>query len=168
MSKVEIWRDVKGYEGLYQVSSLGNIRSVECKNLRWHITFGHASVWLYKGRVRKKKFVHRLVAEAFLENPNKCNIVNHKDENGLNNHVENLEWCDAKYNTNYGTCIERRADRCKKNVQQFDLSGALIKNWHGIVEAAVVLRIDPSSITKAAKGKRKSAGGFIWRYKDDN
>lgn len=164
MNKAEIWKDVIGYEGLYQVSSFGNVRNAKGKALRFHVTEKHASVWLYKDGVKKKKFIHRLVADAFLENCNKFDVVNHKDENGLNNHIENLEWCDAKYNTNYGSCIKRRADKCKKNICQFDLSGILIKKWHGIVEASTTLRIDPSSITKVAKGKRKSAGGFVWRY----
>lgn len=163
----EIWRDVVGYEGIYQVSTYGNVRSIHGKMLSPHIIGDHAAVWLYKECKRSKRYVHRLVAEAFIENNCNGTVVNHKDENGLNNFVENLEWCSSKYNTNYGTCIERRAEKAKKDIQQCSLSGVLIKNWHGIIEAASELHIDPSSITKAARRKRKSAGGYIWRYLDD-
>lgn len=164
----EIWRDVVGYEGIYQVSTCGNVRSVNGKILNWYIISGHAVVWLYRDKRRSKKYVHRLVAESFIENDCNGNIVNHKDENGLNNCVENLEWCDSKYNTNYGTCIARRSEKCKKAIQQFSLTGVFIKTWQGIIEAASVLQIDPSSITKVAKRKRKSAGGYMWRYVNDS
>ena len=163
---------MNGWKGIFQVSNTGKVRRLYKrgpKELKSVVKRGgYKGVLLKANGIFKCELIHRLVATAFIPNPDNLPHVNHKDEDKTNNSIDNLEWCDAKYNNNYGTCIERRADRCKKNVQQFDLSGALIKNWHGIVEAAVVLQIDPSSITKAAKGKRKSAGGFIWRYKDDN
>lgn len=164
----EIWKDIYGYEGYYQVSTYGRVRTSVGKNLKPCVNRNHACVYLYRDGERQKKWVHRLVAEAFIHNVNLGTIVNHIDENGLNNRVENLEWCTPQYNTNYGTCIRRRSEKCKKNVKQISLDGKYIKLWNGIADAANRLGIDRSSITKAAKGKRKSAGGFLWRYEYDS
>ncbi len=113
----EIWKSIEGYEGLYEVSNLGNVRS-----LNWHLTgtirvlkprqngYGYLSVILYKNGKMKKFYVHRLVASAFLPNPQNLPQVNHKDENKTNNSIENLEWCSCKDNINFGTGIKRRAE----------------------------------------------------------
>ena len=119
----EIWKAVKGYEGLYEVSNFGNVRSldrfVKAKNDsltkkkgRILVPFyesqkGYYQVSLSKDGKNKKHRVHRLVALAFLENPFNCTDVNHKDEDKTNNNVDNLEWCTRKYNNNYGTKPER-------------------------------------------------------------
>ena len=118
MTEKEIWKDVAGYEGLYKVSNKGNVRSVARKDsigrkcggrTRKHFCRegGYPEISLYKDGLRKQKLIHRLVAEAFISNPNDFPEVNHKDENKKNNCVENLEWCTSEYNTNYGTLIER-------------------------------------------------------------
>ena len=108
----EIWKDIKGYEGLYQVSNLGRVKS-ERKNrlLKPRLQKnGYLRVNLYdKNSKRSTKSVHRLVAKAFISNPNNLEFVNHKDENKTNNVVSNLEWCTAKYNSNYGTKLERQS-----------------------------------------------------------
>lgn len=116
---MENWKDIKGYEGLYQVSDCGRIKSLarDVFNPRGTVirhmeekilvqcidNHGYGRVHLYLNGKMKKIFVHRLVAMAFIENPENKPMINHKDENPLNNCVENLEWCDAKYNANYGT-----------------------------------------------------------------
>lgn len=159
---VEEFRKIKGYDN-YLVSNFGKIISDE-HELKQYKNFGHFYVYLYKNKVRKKFYVHRLVAEAFVPNPFNYPIINHKDENGLNNNSTNLEWCTYSYNINYGTYILRRSKQCKKKICQKDKRGNTITVFDGIIDAANFLSIDPSSITKAASGKRKSAGGYLWEY----
>ena len=121
----EIWKDIKGYEGLYQVSSLGRIKSMEriARNnhrvreriLKTYIDKdGYIKCCLCKEGKRKPLMVHRLVAKAFIPNVNNYPVVNHKDEVKDNNIVDNLEWCTAKYNSNYGTSIKRMSEKLKK------------------------------------------------------
>ena len=108
--------------------------------------------------------VHRLVAEAFIPRvPGKA-FVNHKDENRANNKADNLEWCTVKENINYGTGpAKRRAARCKP-VRQFDLSGKAVAVFPSAVEAAAKTGICNSGICGCIKGRRKSAGGYVWKY----
>ena len=110
----QVWKDIKGYEGLYQVSNTGKARSMNYRNtgnvrrLKPSVNKdGYLQVGLYKEGKYYRYLVHRLVALTFIPNPNNLPQVNHKDENKANNTVWNLEWCDAKYNSNYGTRIER-------------------------------------------------------------
>lgn len=114
----------------------------------------------YNGNV-KSYAIHRLVAMAFIDNINKMPQVNHKDENRQNNKVINLEWCTAKYNSNYGT----RIDKLCKHINQFNKNGEFIKEWKSSVEIENTLCINHRHITRCARGQRKSAGGFIWKYK---
>ena len=121
----EIWKPIPEYEGIYEVSNLGNVRSVDryldckIKNVNKHLwkgriisqqkrKDGRLTVALYSHSKRKRMLVHRVVADAFIPNPNNYPCINHKDENPANNKVENLEWCTYKYNNNYGTFAERR------------------------------------------------------------
>lgn len=113
---MEEWKDIEGYEGLYQVSE-GEVKSLNYNKtkkervLKKSIVGGYYTVNLHKDGVMKTYYVHKLVAEAFIPNPDNLPCINHKDENKLNNSVSNLEWCTVKYNTNYGTCIERRKEK---------------------------------------------------------
>lgn len=115
---VEEWRDIPGYEGLYQVSSLGRVKSLHFN--KWKIISqrirgkGYYAVTLCKNKSQKDFYVHRLVAEAFIPNPNNLPQVNHKSEVKMDNFVDNLEWCDNLYNINFGTRTERSADGHKK------------------------------------------------------
>ena len=107
---MEEWRAVPGYEGLYEVSNMGNVRNVR-KNTLLRLSkdcYGYIQVSLYKNGRRTGLRVHRLVAEIFIPNSENLPMVNHKDEDKSNNRVDNLEWCTAKYNMNYGTIVERR------------------------------------------------------------
>ena len=164
----EEWRDIEGYEGLYQVSNLGRVRSLNCRGHKGCIGIltprldgkGYEMVALYKeGKARNTK-VHRLVAQAFIPNPNNLPQVNHKDENKTNNNVKNLEWCTNKYNLNYGTRNKRAAKTMGKKV----VCVATGEIFNGIREASRKYNIDRSDISKCCQGKRKTAGGYKWEY----
>ena len=187
----EIWKDIKGYEGLYQVSNLGRVRRVkkikivtnnilkQSKNLR-----GYLGVTLSKNNVRVRRQIHRLVAEAFIENKNNFSQVNHKDEDKTNNCVDNLEWCDAKYNINYGSGINRRKEKLKgrkpssktveasrkslsKRVLQFDKNGNFIEKFSSTMDVQRKKGYSNSNISRCCIGKRKSAYGFVWKYEEN-
>lgn len=184
----EIWKDIKNYEGIYQVSNLGRVKSLE----RWikrkdgyknHIkesirknkiiNSGYLVVGLHKNGVNTNLFLHRLVAEAFIDNPNNYPQVNHIDENKTNNCVNNLEWCDAKYNNNYGehknnlrNSLTNRKDQSKP-VLQFDLNGNFIKEWESTMEIQRQTGMKCQFIGQVCLGKKnvKTAYGYIWKYK---
>lgn len=168
--KIE-FRDIKGFEGLYMVSNNGQVMSLVGKEpkLLSNILSSdgkYYTIGLSKNGVRKRYGIHRLVAEAFIPNPMGLSQINHKDENGLNNTVENLEWCDRKYNMNYGTRKQRHDDQIKKAVLQFDIEGNFIKEWKGASDAeAFYNRREMNNITKCCNGRTKTAYGFKWRYK---
>ena len=172
----EIWKDVVGFENLYQVSNLGRIRSLDriirtnsgerfIKGTIRQTTLtngGYKKVVLYKGKIRKTLLVHRLVAMAFIPNPNNFPQVNHKDEVITNNQSSNLEWCTNDYNHNYGTAVKRIAEKNSKKVHQFTLNGELVKVWDSVTEAAKTLKI--GHIDAVARGERNKCGGYIWKY----
>ena len=186
----EIWKDIPGYEGLYQVSDLGRVKSLDhirrngknrdniClskgKMLSQAIQkpSGYMFVSLSKNGKTKGFRVHRLVAEAFLKNKNKYKCVNHKDENKANNNVNNLEWCSYLYNNNYGTKKERlkaaQQKRIGKKVNQYDINGNFIKQWNCIMEAERYLKIKRANVSICAccKNKCKTAYGYIWKYEE--
>ena len=173
----EIYRDIKDYKGLYQVSNFGRIMSLnygrtrKAKLLKLDTTHkGYLKVGLSINGKRKFVFVHRLVAEHFIPNPDNLPEVNHIDENKENNIVENLEWCDRKYNINYGTRNEKSAKtltngKQSKPVLQLSLDGEFIKEWESSREIHRQLGYCNSFIGKCCKGKYESAYGFRWEYK---
>ena len=125
---MEEWRSIPGYEGLYEVSSYGRVKSLEKyrynngrkqllkeRILKPHNTKGYFMICLYKNKTYKSYQIHRLVAQVFIPNPDNLPEVNHRDENPGNNNVENLEWCDHKYNMNYNDVLKRRSQRMKEN-----------------------------------------------------
>ena len=164
-----IWKDVKGYENLYQVSNDGLVRTSH-KGL-WEILsagrtkHGYYNVLLYKDGKRKNKRVHRLVASAFIPNPNNYPYINHKDENPSNNHVDNLEWCTAEYNSNYGTCKERIGLTNGIPVLKYDLEGNFISEYPTMTEAERNEGIDHANICICCEGKISHCNNFIWIYK---
>ena len=164
----EIWRDIDGYEGLYQISNKGRVKSLKYGKERILKpilkSLGYYSIILCNYGVMKQFQLHRLVAQAFIPNPNKLPEINHRDENNKNNCVENLEWCNRRYNINYGT----RNERVSKKILQYSRSGDFIREWKSAAEVKRVLDINNSNIIQCCKGKRKSSGGFIWIYKEED
>ena len=181
---IEIWKNIKNYEGYYQVSNFGNIKSLSRFGQRTERVLkpakssrGYLQVSLFKNCVCKHIHVHRLVAEAFIENINNFPEINHKDENKENNKVENLEWCTSKYNSNYGQRNNRINTIIKGNpVLQYSMNGDFIKEYSSAFVAKKETKIDNSLIIKACEGKYydnrtnkyysvNHAGGFKWKYK---
>ena len=162
--KNEVWKDVPGYEGYYQVSNLGRVKSLQTRKYS-HIkkcpivviremilkpypnTKQYLLVDLIKDGTRNTQKVHRLVAKAFIPNENKYPQVNHKDENKQNNCVENLEWCTNQYNSTYGTGKSRMAQKQMKKVIQISVSGEIVNKWNSIKEAAEDLKVTRDTIT---------------------
>lgn len=169
----EEWRDVVGYEGLYQVSSFGNIKRLNSRlkgsgYLKKIIQNGYMKVTLCRANVRKDFRVCRLVALSF--HPNYLNHpqVNHIDENKVNDHYRNLEWCTAKYNMNYGTRGKRAGlslmDKYGSPVLQIDDNGCVVKEWNTISEACRNTGCKFQNISKVCLGRGKRTGGFYWKY----
>ena len=165
---IEEWKDIAGYDGVYQVSNCGRIRSFK----KWHNSNmrilkpaiakkGYLMVSLsFKGKVKHCN-IHRLVAEAFLDNPNHYDQINHINENKTDNNVDNLEWCSSSYNMTYGTRAIRHSIKISKPVICLET---------GVVydSSAKASRLNPpirqGNITLCCQHKNKSAGGFHWEY----
>lgn len=178
MEEKEIWKDIKGFEGLYQISNMGNVKSLSRikRNGRGYRTVperilkpvddshGYLKVNLYKDGKRKTHKVHRLVAQAFCENQMGYNEVNHIDEDKTNNCAKNLEYCSRSYNCNYGT----RNEKISKPILGIDRVTGLIVEFPSIMDAERKLGVAHGSIIKCCQGKLKSCGGFYWMYKNNN
>ena len=124
-------RDIKGYEGKYMISDDGQVWSNHKKGFLkpYEWPDGYLCVNLYKNGKPAGFSIHRLVAQAFIPNPNNFPIVNHKDENKYNNNVDNLEWCDYQHNNTYGSRIEKINQKISHKTYQYDLDGNLIAVW---------------------------------------
>lgn len=181
---IEIWKDVKGFDGVYQVSNLGRVKGLErissdnrflperilstslCSN-------GYLIAKLCFNGKSKRISVHRLVASAFIPNPNNLPHINHIDENKTNNIVSNLEWCTPKYNANYGTGKARARESFisnnSKEIYQFDLNGNFVNSYRSISEASDTTNAPRSEICSCCKMKESSVSshGFMWRYAID-
>ena len=166
----EIWKPILGYEGLYEVSSKGRVRSIERRGTKGKILKpaihikGYYQYALTKDSVTKWHKAHRLVAIAFIPNPHNLPCVNHKDERPENNCVENLEWCDYHYNNTYGTRIERINKKMVKPILQYDLNGNLIKEWEGNRTLCREMGYNSGFISTACN-KDKIAYGYRWKFK---
>ena len=177
----EIWKPVKNYEDLYLVSNIGNIRRKgKDKNRKYNINkSGYVLVNLYNNGKYKNLLVHRLVALAFIPNPENKPEVNHKDGNKLNNNADNLEWVTEKENVvhsykklgrigfagNKGN--KDKITEKTKPVIQYDLNNKFIRVWASKEYASRKLKLDSASISNCCRGKRKSVGNFKWRYAED-
>lgn len=180
----EIWKDIKGYEESYQISNYGQIRNKKTgKLLKLHLNnAGYLIVTLCKTTAHTYS-VHRLVAINFISNPDNYPEVNHKDENKLNNFVwvnedgtvdldkSNLEWCSKQYNNNYGSRSNRISNKVKNgkkrsiHILQYDLDGNFIKEWPSMMEIHRQLGYSQGNISSYCSGTKKSAYGYIWKFK---
>lgn len=180
------WKEIKGYEGRYLISSSGDVISLNyrgsklSKMLTWKVNNkGYAWVELRKNGIKDQRLVHRLVAEAFIENPEGLNLINHKDENKLNNNVDNLEWCNHSYNVRYS--LERHPERRVNHghrkydgiregkytalaVIQLDKDGNIVKEWENTRTIFVETGMSDWSIAEVCRGNRHTAYGYLWRY----
>lgn len=179
----EEWRDIKKYKGLYQVSNMGNIRSLDRvvvqKNkfgeLQKHIykgrqlkkqvqKNGYEVVNLYKEKKMVKELVHRLVAITFLENKSGGNYINHKDSNRANNKLYNLEWCTQSDNLHYAYNYGNKIAPHMKKIHQLDFNGKILNTFESIQQAERRTGIKASNISKCCRKLRAKAGGFKWEY----
>ena len=179
-TQIEVWKDIKGYEGLYQVSNMGRVKSLERtatgKNgskrpIRERIlktspnNRDYLLVNLCNGSGKVKSFkVHRLVCEAFHENTENKPCVNHIDEDKTNNTASNLEWCTYEENNNHGSRNARMAKALSIPVGQYTTEGVLVKVWQSTHEVERQLGFGSSYISAVARGKRKTAYGYVWKY----
>lgn len=179
-SLIEIWKDVVGYESTHQISNLGRVRVKEriihtstgnriykSKLLNPQTTNGNYKfVILIVNNNRKTAYIHRLVAEAFIPNPDNLPCVNHKDEDKNNNEVSNLEWCTVAYNNSYGTRLDRVSKAMSKPILQYTLKDEFIREWSSTKEAAKSIGCGRENINSCLIGRTKTASGFKWRYKE--
>jgi hypothetical protein len=168
------WKEIENTDGRYLISDEGKVFSaVSNRLIKNQISNkGYERVELNMDGVVRRESVHRLVAAAFIPNPNNYPIVNHKDENPRNNRADNLEWCTYKYNTNYGSCLEKisRNTTYKSGsenprsmpVFQFTTDGKLVGNYESAYIAAEALNLNAKSISKARKGQLKVYAGYVW------
>lgn len=209
----ENWKPIKGYEDLYEVSNMGRVRSVDrCVAYKHYggLTISkkqgryltpqvgksnpYAYVMLCKNGIKKRLRLHRVVADAFVPNPNKYPVVNHKDENHTNNCAENLEWCTILYNNNYGmrtqrgaktqmmkypkgveherlarfraTMKERKRACAERPIYLCDKEGNIIKEYRSAIEAGKELGLWPQNIRNVLYGRYKHTGGYYFKRAD--
>lgn len=162
----EEWREMAGYEGLYWVSNLGRVCAIPRKGTQGGLMKGYVDrkgyiiLTLRKDGTQLSRRLHRMVAETFIPNPDNLPEVNHKDENKLNNNVENLEWCTTLYNHEYGT----RTLRCGRPIRCVETG----KEYPGAKWAAKELNLDPSTITRCCRKANHTHGGYHWEYVEDD
>lgn len=169
----EIWKDVKGYAGKYQVSNFGRVKSLNYNNIGKSRIMkpniyktGYVSAGLSLNGKEKRFLIHRLVAEAFIPNPDNYPVVNHKDENTQNNRADNLEWCTQKHNINYGTRNQRIAKVFSIGIIQYSKDLKKVKEFESMADAEKATGINKSHICRCCKGHRNYAGGYLWKYKN--
>ena len=168
----EVWSPVKGYEGLYEVSSMGKVKSTQYWNGTYERilkpgknTDGYLRVTLCKDGKQKTHYVHRLVAEAFLKPVSGKDFINHLDEVKVSNHYSNLEFCTHKENNNWGTRIARATKTLSKPVQGVDPNtGKVVVEFPSANEAGRN-GFCSGNVVSCCLGKRKTHHGYIWRYK---
>ena len=166
---MEIWKDIVGYEGKYEISNKGNVKTLSYKRtgkerlLSERITAGYNRVALYNDGEISNKLVHRLVAEHFIPNPNNYKEVNHIDGNKLNNHFENLEWVSAKQNSTHAVISKLRILPTYKVIQKH-IGGTIIKEWNSVCEICDQCGYESSVIYKCCENKLDTAYGYKWEY----
>ncbi len=162
------WREIKGYEGYYEVSNTGLVRRIKTGFILKPIKnkLGYCSVGLSKNGIVKHRLIHRLVAEAFIENPYSYNIVNHKDNNPSNNNVDNLEWCTQAYNLEYSNVHERCRAKNERPILMYR-EGELIMECESITKAAKLIGSRQQHVTNCLYGKQKRTRGYSFKFKEN-
>lgn len=184
-----IWKSIKGFNGKYWVSDEGEVRSID-RLVEQENRFGSYKRLIKGQKLQPKKqnrgylmvglsqegkvkscLVHQLVAQAFIPNPDNLPEINHISEDKTDNRVENLEFCDRKYNINYGTHTQRVTQKLingktSKSIIQFDLNGNFVAEYPSLMEAERQTGCFESSICACCKGKRKTSSGYKWEYKE--
>lgn len=183
----EKWVDIKGFEGLYQVSNMGNVKSIKKNERIMKLQVNHKGYYcvnLHKNSIAYPRLVHRLVAEAFIPNTLNLPQVNHKDTNKKNNNIENLEWISNADNMRHAfangcfvTTEKQReharnnlkliAERKKKGVEMYTKEGVFLNAFNSLREAEKCTGVHNSKISMVCKGKRKRAGNYIWKYRKE-
>ena len=172
---IEIWKPIPSYETLYEISNNGVVKSLRTGAVKCSSNNGkYKQVTLTKNGTSKTYKVHRLVAITFIPNPDNLPQINHKDENPSNNNVDNLEWCTAEYNNNYGRHREKLrlthslngAKSVMRAVIQMDKNGNVLNEFASITEASNVTNTSIANISMCCKGNRKTAGGYKWKFKE--
>lgn len=184
---IEEWKDIPGYEGLYQVSSLGNIKSINYNHTKKEKLLKpqkQSNGYMTTRIGNKTKTIHRIVANAFITNSLNKPCINHIDGNKTNNRADNLEWCTNSENMkhairngmiNYKTTKKKKSDLIniqkaishnKRKIQQFNKNGDFIKEFNSVIEASKETNSNATHISRCAKGFQKLCGGFVWKYKE--
>ena len=170
-----MWKSIKGYEGIYEISNLGRVKSlerldtmgrrIEERIMKCQLNKdGYLNITLSNKGCKKTYLLHRLVAMHFVDNPNGYNEINHIDTDPSNPVASNLEWCTRKYNVNYADAKEKMIRANQKKVIQLDLANRYVKTHDSIKGAAKEVKIPDSNISACCKGKRPTAGGYKWEY----
>lgn len=179
----EIWKDIPLYEGVYQASNLGRIKSVErvaLKNYRGNRIVkerimlgtvnrdGYLKVHFKHNDINKGYFIHRLIAQTFIPNPLNKPQVNHKDGNKLNNSVNNLEWVTNLENQQHAVRMGLKSHKTvnNKSIEKYDMCDNFIECYNSLTLASKVNKISIGNLSSCCNGKRNSAGGFKWRFKN--
>lgn len=165
----EIWKDIEGYEGVYQVSNLGRVNSLYTNRILNGDKVGgrYLRVVLCKNNIKSKKLIHRLVAQAFIPNPENKPQVNHIDEDKTNNRADNLEWVTRKENANHGIRNTRMSKSKSIPVIAINIKTGESKDFYGASECAKQLGLYQQNITRVLKGKCKQTGGYTFKYKGE-
>lgn len=165
---MEQWKPIKGYEELYEISSYGNI-CIKTKKKLLKLnknSRGYIVITFTKNKIQKSYSVHRLVAEAFIPNPENKPQVNHINGDKTDNRVENLEWCTGSENMQH--CYKNNLQKKRfKRVNQYTLDNCFVKQWDSLTQIEKELHIKHSKVSMVCNCKRKKAGNFIWRYADE-
>lgn len=172
----EIWKDIQGYEGLYQISNFGRVKNSKDFIMRQKASKdGYIRIQLYKDKKYVVKYVHILVASAFIPNTNHKSEVNHIDADKSNNNVNNLEWVTRSENHHHAVRMGLKPicptigkygkdNPCVKPIYQYDLNGKFLKKWDCREDAANYYHCTKNSISRCMNGVRKSCKGYIWKH----